>query len=77
MNTILTSWGFNLIEEDPAIKIYVHAVTCAYRDTEMPQRMPQRIIKQSRGIGKREVEVAVKIRAVEDGLTEKHILVKT
>lgn len=51
MNTILTSWGFHLIEEDPAIKIYVHAVTCAYRDTEMPQRMPQRIIKQSRGIG--------------------------
>ena len=34
MNTILTSWGFHLIEEDPAITIYVHAVRCAYRDTD-------------------------------------------
>lgn len=34
MNTILTSWGFHLIEEDPAIKIYVHAVRCACRDTD-------------------------------------------
>lgn len=34
MNTILTSWGFHLIEEDPAIKIYMHAVRCACRDTD-------------------------------------------
>lgn len=34
MNTILSSWGFHLIEEDPAIKIYVYAVRCACRDTD-------------------------------------------
>lgn len=34
MNTILSSWGFHLIEEDPAIKIYVHGVRCACRDTD-------------------------------------------